>query len=280
MKNLTSLFILPVMLVSTAFANNDLLNDKNKIGEQNAKDKFCHSSKEYITAFRYLEAQKTFSLKKADIMKIADTVSGGCNGAAKRFIDTNDLLVKAGVETSDSIKIAMKFSDKTDQTTDTFATIFKETFLKEYLDLDLKTSIDFSLKLSADAEGDPAMIKNDFQKIVKFCLDHKGLDLSGPKCSDLALKVAASGTKYKIEMSPTFFENYEFLTDKDGADLPTYKALEISVKSVDYGPLSASNFKEAYKFAISKTGLDLVKAEAISYAELMAHRSKLESISK
>ena len=279
-----------IVLSSSVYASGDLLRDQEKVQvpvQVSVQEKFCQSTKEYITVFRYLEVQKTFTLKKEEMMKIADVVSKGCNGAAKRFIETNDLLMKAGVETSDALKLAMKFADKSDQTTDTFATIFKETFLKEYLDLDLRTAIDFSMKLSLEAEGDAVLIKNDFQKIVKFCLDNKGLDLSGPKCSDLASKVAASGTKYKLEMSPTFFEHYSFLTDKDGADLATYKALEISVKLIDAGPLSANNFKDAYKFAISKTGLDLGKSQAIGYAEQMALRSsgekrgeKLERITK
>lgn len=265
-----------LVISSSVYAAGDLLRDQTRDEEKAQKpvqEKFCQSTKEYITVFRYLEAQKTFTLKKDEMMKIADVVSKGCNRAAKRFIETNDLLMKAGVETSDALKLAMKFADKSDQTTDTFATIFKETFLKEYLDLDLRTAVDFSMKLSMEADGDAELIKNDFQKIVKFCLDNKGLDLSGPKCSDLAAKVAASGTKYKLEMGPTFFEHYSFLTDKDGADLATYKALEISLKLIEAGPLSASNFKDAYKFAISKTGLGLAKGQAISYAEQMAIRS-------
>lgn len=268
MKKIACLMILS----NSVFASGDLLREQEKVQVQ-VEEKFCQSTKEYITAFRYLEAQKAFTLKKDDMMKIADVVSKGCNGAAKRFIETNDLLVKAGVKTDDALKLAMKFAEKSDQTTNTFATIFKETFLKEYLDLDLRTAIDFSMKLSLEADGDAVMIKNDFQKIVKFCLDNKGLDLSGPKCSDLAAKVAASGSKYKLEMSPTFFEHYSFLTDKDGADLATYKALEISVKLIEAGPLSANNFKDAYKFAISKKGLDQGKSQAISYAEQMALRS-------
>lgn len=267
MNKLTCLVILPVIFSVCANASIE-------------QEKLCQSTKEYITIFRYLEAQKVFSLKKSEIMKIADNTSKGCDGAAKRFIDTNELLLKAGVETSDAIKISMKFTDKSDQSADTFSTIFKETFLKEYLDLELKTALDFALKLSTDVEGNPALIKNDFQKIVKFCLDHKGLDLSGPKCSDLASKVAASGVKYKTEMSPIFLSHFEFLTDKKEVDLPTYKALEISLKLIESGPLSANNFKDAYKFAVSKTGLDLGKTEAINYSELMAQRSKLETISK
>lgn len=244
------------------------------------KGTFCQSTKEYITVFRYLEAHKTFSLKKADMMKIADVASKGCNESAKRFISVNDLLLKAGLEASDALKIAMKFTNRTNQQTSSFETIFQETFLKEYLDLDIKDAVDFSLKLSTEIEGEPVMIRNDFQKIVRFCLDQKSLDLSGPKCSDLAAKVANIGAKFKTEISPTFLLNYEFLTDKSGPDLSTYKALEISLKLIEAGPLSALNFKDAYKFAISKTGLDMPKNEAISYSELMAKRSKLESGSK
>ncbi len=246
----------------------------------NEKIENCHSTKEYITTFRYLEDKKVFLLKKVDMMKIADVVSKGCSGAAKRFIEITDLLVKAQVETSDSIKLAMEFSAKNDQTGQAFIAIFKEAFLKEYLDLDIKSAIDFSRKLSLDKEGDPQMIKNDFQKIVKFCLAQKSLDLSGPKCSELASKVVISGTKFNTEMSPIFLDNYEYLTDTEGVNLSTYKAIEISLKLIESGPLSAENFKDAYKFAMSKSGLDLGKEAAINYAEIMAQRSILETSGK
>ena len=240
----------------------------------------CHSTKEYVTSFRYLEDKKAFSLKKNDIMKVADGVSKGCSGAAKRFIEITDLLVKAEVETSEAIKIGMEFSAKNEQMTDTFITIFKETFLKEYLDLNIASAIDFSRKLSLEKDGNPKMIKNDFQKIVRFCLDQKSLDLSGPKCSDLASRVAVSGTKFNIEMAPIFLEHYDFLTAKEGINLSTYKALEISLKLIGGGPLSAENLKDAYKFATSKSGLDQGVEAAINYAELMALRSTLEISSK
>lgn len=243
----------------------------------NEEIKLCESTKEYITVYRYLDAQKAFALKKEDIMKLADNASKGCSGAARRFIEVNDLLVKASVETSDALKLAMKFTNKDDLVTNAFTTIFKETFLKEYLDLDLKDSIDFALKLSVESSGDPKRIKNDFQKIVKFCLEQSGLDLSGPKCSELAGKVATSGVKFQTEMSSSFLDHFNYLTDKAEADLPTYKALDLSLKLINAGPLSVNNFKDAYKFATSKTGLDLGKVEAINYAELMAQRSMSET---
>ncbi len=246
------------------------------ISPEKSQYQLCESTKEYITVFRYLEDQKAFALKKDDMMKIADNVSKGCSGAAKRFIDVNELLIKSGVETGDAMKLGMKFSDKSDVNAEAFMTVFKETFLKEYLDLDMKDSIEFALKLSLETLGDQKLIQNDFQKIVKFCMSQSGLDLSGPKCSELAKKVVLSGTKFQMEMSPIFLGHYDFMTDKAGADLPTYKALEISLKLIESGPKSLENFKDAYRFASSKTGLDLGKNEAINYAELMASRSKTE----
>ena len=257
-----------------------LISTKTFAQSLNDQIQNCYSTKEYITTFRYLEDKKIFLLKKEDIMKVADVVSQGCDGAAKRFIEITDLLVKSKVETSESIKLAIEFSKKNDQASQAFIAIFKEKFLKEYLDLDIKSAIDFSKKLSLETDGDPNMIKNDFQKIVKFCLDQNSLDLSGPRCSELASKVVQSGTKFKTEMSSVFLDHFDFLTDSKGVSLPTYKALEISLKLINAGQLSAVNFKDAYKFAISKSGLDLTKVAAINYAELMAQRSVLETSSK
>lgn len=237
--------------------------------------KLCHSSKEYITTFRYLEGQKQFSLKRDDLMKIADSVSQGCENSAKRFIDTNELLIKAGLETSDALKISMKFSLQSNESSQTFTTIFKEAFLKDYLDLDLKTATELALKLATNQSGDAIMIRNDFQNIVKFCLENKGLDLSGPKCSELASKIANYGVTYKQEMGRVFVELFDFLTKKSGANLTTYKGLEIALKMSEHGPFVAKNFQEAYRFAISKKGLDLTKNEAINFSELMAKRSSL-----
>ena len=81
-------------------------------------------------------------------------------------------------------------------------------------------------------------------------------------------------------MAPVFLDSFSFLTDKEAVDVSTYKALQISLKLIEAGPFSASNFKDAYKFAISKSGLDFGKEAAINYAELMAERSHLKSGSK
>ncbi|EQC48873.1 hypothetical protein M899_0623 [Bacteriovorax sp. BSW11_IV] len=246
------------------------------VPKTNLETKLCHSSKEYITTFRYLESEKQFSLERNDIKKIADTVSRGCENAAKRFIDVNSLLVKAGVQTADAIKIAMKYSNQSDEGANTYITIFKEAFLKDYLDLDVKAATELAEKLSFDKDGDAVMIKNDFQKIVRFCLDNKGLDLSGPRCAEIATKIADYGVKYNQEMGYVFTELFTFLTKKSGADLATYKGLELAIKLTENGPLVAKNFQDAYKFAISKKGLDYSKSEAINFAELMTSRSMIK----
>ncbi|MDD0852060.1 hypothetical protein HBN50_03085 [Halobacteriovorax sp. GB3] len=243
--------------------------------------KQCSSSKEYITTYNYLKNKKEYSLKNNDLLRVSDSVSKGCTNAAKRFISISNLLVKAGLETSDAINTALKFSDKSDRSSETFITIFKESFLKEYLDLDIKSAVDTALSLSLKEIEDPILIRNDFQKIVRFCLSSRGFDMSGKHCAKLASDVLQNTVKYNQAMSSYFLDLYEFSTENQKLNLAHFQALELAKEITSFGPESIKNFKNGYLFAISKKGLDKNKKEAIEFAKLMAKRTiELESSGK
>ena len=149
------------------------------------------------------------------------------------------------------------------------------------LDLDIKSAVDTALSLSLKEIEDPILIRNDFQKIVRFCLSSRGFDMSGKHCAKLASDVLQNTVKYNQAMSPYFLDLYEFSTENKKLNLAHFQALELAKEITSFGPESIKNFKNGYLFAISKKGLDKSKKEAIEFAKLMAKRTiKLESSRK
>ncbi len=69
----------------------------------------CLATREFITTLEYLCEHKEFSLPETDAQAFAHKISAGCTGASKRFIRTNNVLVKAGVPTRRSMEVAAGF---------------------------------------------------------------------------------------------------------------------------------------------------------------------------
>lgn len=240
----------------------------------------CHSAKEYITTYNFLKENKVVSLKSGDIQKIANEVSNGCKHSAKRFIKIYSVLTRSGLEASNAIGLATQFSLKTDEHSKTFLTLFSESFLEKYLDLNIKDAVNISKKLALDLDGDITKIKNDFQKTVSFCIDDKEINLTGPKCADIATKVVTSGAKYNVELAPIFLKMFKYATSKEGTNLATYQAINLSLELIKNGPYALKNFKDGFEFAREKKNLDLTNMKAIEFGKTMALRSskiKLES---
>jgi hypothetical protein len=236
----------------------------------------CHSSKEYITTYNFLKHNKVLSYKPSDIRKIADEVSKGCKDSAKRFIKIYHVLTRSGLDGVNAVDLATKFANKSTLHSNTFITLFSESFLEKYLDLNIKDAVNISKKLSLDLNGDIKKIKNDFQNTVKFCLDTNQLNLNGKKCADIAAKVVESGTKYDKEMARIFLKSFKYLSSRKGTNLATYKALNLSLELIDYGPYSFRNFKDGLEFAREKKNLDMTNIKAIEFAKTMAKRSYKE----
>lgn len=86
--------------------------------------------------------------------------------------------------------------------------------------------------------------------------------------------MASYGAVDQREIYPAFKEIYSYLTSDIEARPSIGDALKISEEVVKTGPLAVENFKQAFKFANSKKGLDLKEPDAIEFARKMAARSR------
>ena len=233
----------------------------------------CLSSREYITTVGFLRDKKFFKLDQKQILSVAGQVSQGCTGASKRFIIVTNLLVKTGLNSKDAIRLGIKFSAKTDKEVKTFTYIYKRAFLKKFLDLDIKSSIEVATMLSDKFDGNHSNSQRTFNQVLGLCNRQDGLDLPNKKCAILAARVAKSGEGFKRPIGDGFRSLFHYLIKKSGPNLPAFKALELAEEVMKNGPLSSKNFILAFKFATSKKGLNIPNTKAIEFAKLMAKRT-------
>lgn len=235
--------------------------------------KFCHSSREYITTMEFIRNQKEFELNEKQARELADKVSIGCTGASKRFIQVTKLLVKSGAPSDKAIETGIEYAQGEEQAFAAFMTIFKSSYLESLLDLDLKLSLDISKSLTQGYKGNKKLVEADFSQLVEFCVSQKSLDLPLPECAKTAARVVKSGENFEFKIGTDFIDVFNFVTDKDNANLPTFKALNVAENVVQYGPEAKPNFFKAYEYGIAKNGLDKTIPDAIEFAKTMASRS-------
>jgi hypothetical protein len=276
MKNLSCIFFLLVVSIigsgSLSAANNPGAANVNQ--QQNQYLEQCASTKEYMITLNFLRDQKEYALKERDARKIADAVSReGCTGAAGRFAGVVRLLVRAQLDSKSAIETALKFVPGTDIQARAFSDIFKKFFVREYMNLDLLSSVKLALSLSIDFENFTPKVLNDFNRLAKFCSQGKTLELPKPTCAQLAARVTRLGQNFKESVAIPYVRLYDFLVSKDGANLPAFRAMKTAEEIVAHGPLAEENYKLAYKFAISKKGLALTNVRALEFAMKMAKRT-------
>jgi hypothetical protein len=262
MKNrIITTFCLSILLLTSSVS---IAHDK-KIVET------CSSSKEFITTINYLKQKKEFSLDDKDAFETAMKVSKGCSYSSSRFINALELLLKISLTTSDAIKVAIRVAHSDDAKSEAFEDVLKRSFTKKYLDLPLKDSVDYAIALSIDFKGDPTVARNDFKRLVEFCKDEDYLEMPIIKCAAIALEVSKHTVKFKKSLVSSFIDLFEFQIDKDGPNLPTFNALEITREVIAAGPLAEENFKLAYKYATRKDpGLNYDRTNAVKFAKKMA----------
>jgi hypothetical protein len=252
-----------------------LFEDKKK---KNALEKYysnlpeykCDSSKEFITTLEYLRKQKAFELDEPTNQKVAHHVSEGCTGAAKRFITSLVFLKKLELGSRNSLFIAKSMAHKSDNYMTAFIEIFKQSYAKDYLNLDLKNSYRIARELSLDFDGDVDKVLKDFSQLAKFCSQSE-IGLSRPRCAQLAIRIAHSGSKFPERLAPAFIKTYRFARDKMGA--PLNEALLIAHDVAAISPQAYKNFMLAYKYALKNKGLNLPARSSLQFAMEMSKRS-------
>lgn len=233
----------------------------------------CRGAREYVTTLEFLRDKKAFEISEAEARKLAITVAEGCDGAAQRFIRVSLLLSKSGLTARDAIKTGLEFAKKSETETVTFSEVFKEAFLPEKLDLDLRDSIHLATSLTHAFEGDKKRVLGDFKRLLTYCTEAKNLDLPRSDCGIFAARVASLGQYWNGGIAQAFIDTFEFIRSNEvehGPSLITGQALKLAESVVSSGPGATENFITAYKYASARQGMDLPRAQALSFAQNMA----------
>jgi hypothetical protein len=236
----------------------------------------CTTAREYVTTLEFLRDRKdvsgTVAVNDTQAREIARTVSDGCTGAAQRFIRVSSVLTKAGLGAKDALRKGVEFAARTDMETETFVTVFRKSFFKEELDLDLLTSLRTAESLTREFEGDTLAVRDDFDRLVSFCAGSKSLNLPTPQCAGFAARVAKLGARWSGGVAAPFVRSYEYLTSESGPHFGSGQALQIAEKLIAGGPDAPDNFITAYKYAVNQKGLGLGDGAAVQFAMEMGLR--------
>lgn len=227
----------------------------------------CSAAREFITAWSYVRDSEGPAATEKQAMTLARQVAAGCDGAASRFIRVAETLTRSGLSTADALRLGGEFSGTSDARTDAFLTVFKSSFLKSGLDLDLATAVRFGRDLSIGYHGDVSQALEDFADLVAFCTDREELALPRSRCAGLAFQFTKYGEKSGLETFAPFRRGFAFLTrDEDGPGVSPEKALKLLAKIMVVSPAAVDNFQEAYLFGHRPKGVGLNRNKSIDLA--------------
>lgn len=263
--------ISPIVLADS-IAEDDIPEDRRSAIAEFEQSQ-CASTVEYIRTLKFIRENRILMVTEDAGRKIADQVSKGCNGAADRFSKTLILLKTIGVSDRKALETAFTFSKLPDQMQYNFAEIFSKTFLAEFFDHDYSTALKLALELSKDYKGDPAMVREDFIDLVKFCKDTQSLDLPIKLCYEYTIKLARLSQYYLSGVRQHFYKLYSSLRNREDLSLDVKSSLDISYNVLKHGPKAADNFFAAFEYAVSKDGLNHSIGKATEFALTMAKRS-------
>lgn len=255
--------------------NSDSIQSKQNTGKQDdSQQNSCTYAREYITSLAYLRSHKDFAIPEDQARQLAWDISQGCTGAAYRFIKVTAVLARSGLSANNSIQMGLAFVKRTDAEMQSFVSIFMRSFLEEYLNLDLRTSLRLAQSLTTEFSGDLIEVRKDFEKLVDFCIESKSLDLPRPECASFAAHLARQGNAFEGGIAHPFIKLFWFLRSSKGPDLTTKDALQLAEQLIAGGKSSAENFIEAFEFGVSSKGLGVSNREAITFARKMTLASQ------
>ena len=229
-------------------------------------DTYCKSHREYITTLEYMRKQDHYKMGETFSREVADQVSNGCTGAAKRFVRVYELLVKVEAGARSSAQFAIELAQTTDAHVDTFMGIFKNAYEPKKLDLDVLSSVKIAKRLSSDYKGDVKQALKDYEALVKFCLDEKHIGASAPQCALLAAEVATAGENHKNPISKSFEKLYTWLRTDKSTGISMAQAIEIAKKVVMTHPKAVDNFIAAYSYGLKEKGLSYSADQSLNFA--------------
>ncbi|MCB0421495.1 MAG: hypothetical protein KDD61_10900 [Bdellovibrionales bacterium] len=234
----------------------------------------CLSAREFITTLEYLRSKKDFAMDDIHAQSLAHKVSKGCTGSAQRFITSVEVLSKVEAGTRVAMDIGLKLSQHSDAYAKSFIGLFKKSYLKEYFDLDMQTSLKIATSLSLDYKGNVEQALSDYFKVSEFCIG-KEVNLPPPICAQLAQEIVKNNEHSTHSVAEAFIRVYRFVQETESLKSPVKDALAISRKVVAVDPNAATNFIEGYKYAISEKGLKFSAQQSLTLAYQMVERTSV-----
>lgn len=236
--------------------------------------KLCRSTAEYLETLKFLRKTKDFTFHEDVSRKISEQVAKGCDGAAERFAKVIQLLKTVGFSERRSLEMALRFSTEAPETQKNFVEIFSKAYLSEFFDFEYPRAMQLALDLSRDYKGDPAVARQDFIELVKFCKDKSNLDLSLIFCADYSERIAKLSQYFTKGVHQPFLSLFKDLREKKEFSLDVKTALTYTHDILSHGPLASANFFEAFNLAVKDH--ELQKNAALEFALRMAARSHVD----
>lgn len=241
----------------------------------------CSPAREYITFMEYLRTKSEWKLPEASRRELAGKVAIHCPGSAGRVIRVTSLLSESGVGSKDAVQTGIRFAAETDDLADRFIVLFKKLYLQSELDLDVATSHQMALALSADFGGTLPALQKEFEALVRFCAEETGLGQSKARCAHFASSLLTAAKHQGVGVAKRFKTLFEFLVVADsGPKMSAAQGVTLAEQVVGASEVGADSFMEGYRYALSKKGLGQSSSEAVQFArdlvlqQIEAFRSK------
>lgn len=236
--------------------------------------RFCDTADEFKNTYQFLIKQNDLGFTEPQAVKGALKVAKNCTGAYERFSQVFRVLQKSGVDKKKTFEVALEYSGFDNERAKNFYVLFQKLFLENYLDIDFSTAYRISHELSKDYKGDPAKLRDDFVKIVKYCTDEKEFSLGKQLCMDLALRLTKYTELYPNGLYDEFRKFMVYLQTNKHLGFNLREALNLSIRVLSKGPKASRNFRQTIDFALNKgEKLNLPELQAFQLALIISDYS-------
>ncbi len=252
-----------ILVVLAAFAAHSSLAapDSSKV-----QKKPCSRAQEYITALEYLRSKSEWALPEKDMRRVSREVALSCPGSAGRFIRVGTLLTEAGVTPREALASAIRYAAQDDDVSKRFVALFKKLYFEDQLDLDIRTATTMAHALAVELEGSLPGVEREFADLTDFCVSSSGMDQGKPRCARFAAQVIQSAKDQPRGVFKRWRRAYDFLLSSKGAGLTTGAAATLAAEVVATGEQGGESFIQAYRYAVSRKGLQLERQRALEFS--------------
>lgn len=239
--------------------------------------KTCDVALEFKKSYEYILAEKDFEMPESKMIELSAQIAKGCDGAKERFAQAYELMKKSGVAITKSIEIGLAFSKLQDQQLKNFTEIFKRTYLEGYFDFSFDQAYKVSLQLSKDVQSNQEILRQDFTKLVQFCLDSKKLGLPIGECAKISLELTQHTNKYPLNgLFPEFEKLVNYIQEKGKMTVPIRDTVRICSMILPFGVKAVDNFKNSYEYAVTNERMRLDQKGAFLLAVELTKSSMRE----